>query len=112
EAIDLIVNCQLKRCVDIAVLLVSSHMHVGMVCAAVGKAVNQPGIAVEIKDYGLVDSKQTVEVSVTHTVRMFAIRLQPEQVNDVDKADFKIGKLGAQQCYCSQCFLGRYVSSR
>src|SRR5271163_2856758 len=47
EAIDLIIDCQLQRSVDIALLLVSTHMQVGMVVSVVRQAMNQPWIAVE-----------------------------------------------------------------
>jgi hypothetical protein len=39
-------------------------MQVPVVCAAVGETVNQPGIAMEVKDDRLVDRKERIEVRI------------------------------------------------
>ena len=42
KPIRLIVNCQFHPCVDVAFFFVATNMRVPVVCAAVGKTVNQP----------------------------------------------------------------------
>src|SRR5271165_6272216 len=57
EPVGLVVNGQFHRRVDVAFFFVSPHMQVTVVGAAIGEAVNQPGIAVEVEDYRLVGRK-------------------------------------------------------
>ena len=47
--------------VDIALLLVPAHMQ-SLVLAAVGQAMNQPGITVEVENDRLVDREQRIEI--------------------------------------------------
>ena len=44
EAVDLIVDREFQRRVDVALLLVAAHVHVVVIGAAVGELVNQPRI--------------------------------------------------------------------
>ena len=46
ETVDLVLDCELQRGVDVAALLVAAHLEVVVVGAPVGGAVDQPGIAV------------------------------------------------------------------
>ena len=80
--------------------------------AAVGQAVNQPRIAVEVEDDRLVDGEQRIEVAVGQPVRMLGAGLQLEQVDDVDEADLQVGELLAQQRRRGQRFLRRDVAGR
>ena len=64
EAVDLIVDGKLQWRVDIALFLVSAHVQVLAVGPPVGQAVDQPGVAVEIENDRLVDSKQAVEITI------------------------------------------------
>src|SRR5215470_3720977 len=64
ESVRLVVDCQLHRCVDVPLLLITPYVQVPMVCAAVGETVNQPGITMEIEDDRLVDGKERIEVRV------------------------------------------------
>ena len=64
EPVRLVVDCQLHGRVDVAFFLVTSHMQVAVVCAAVGETVNQPGIAMEVKDDRLVVGKERIEVRI------------------------------------------------
>jgi hypothetical protein len=49
EAIDLVVDSQLHRRVDVAFLFVSTHMEI-LVLAGICEAMDQPGIPVEIEN--------------------------------------------------------------
>src|SRR5688572_15863630 len=67
-----------------------------MVRPVVRQAMNQPGITMEIKDDGLVSCEQTVEVAVAQTVWVFQVRLQLEQIHDVDETNPEVRKFPAQ----------------
>ncbi len=64
ESINLVSNCQLQRCVDIAFLLVAPDMNALLIGAPVGQLVNQPRVAMEVKNYGLVWGKQSVKIHI------------------------------------------------
>ena len=64
ESVRLVIDCQLHRCVDVALLLVTPYVKVPMVRAAVGETVNQPGITMEVEDDRLVDGKERIEIRV------------------------------------------------
>ena len=93
EPVGLVVNCQFHWRVDVALLFVTAHMQVSVVRAAVGEAVNQPGIAVEVKDDRLVRRKQRIEVRIRQAMWMFCARLQLEQINHVDESDLQVGEI-------------------
>ena len=57
ESVDFVLNRQFQRCVDTAFFFITADMQVFMVVAAIGKAVYQPGIAVEIEKDGFVQRK-------------------------------------------------------
>ena len=61
-----------------------------MISPPVGEPMYQPWVAMEVEDDRFVRGKQAVEVAVTQTVRMLSVRLQLEQVNHIDEADFQI----------------------
>src|SRR5208283_2921815 len=63
ESIGLVVDRQLHRSVDIAFLLVPSHVQ-SLVPPTVGQAVNQPRITMEVENDGLVKCKQRIEIAV------------------------------------------------
>ena len=63
EAINLVVDGQLHWSVDVAFLLVTPHMQ-SLVLSAVGQAVNQIWIAVEIENDRLVGSEQGSEIRI------------------------------------------------
>src|SRR6266436_1420917 len=78
EAIGLIANGEFQRRVDVALLLVAAHVNVVLALPAVGEAVDQPRVTVKVKDHGLVRSKNGLELTVRHTVRVLSMRHQPE----------------------------------
>src|SRR5215471_17422064 len=93
EAVDVVVDGELKRRVDVASFFVSPHVHIVVVMAAVCQPVNQPWIAVEVEDHGLVESEQGIEVFVGKSVRMLGAGLELEQVDYIDEANPDIRKL-------------------
>src|SRR5262249_26653985 len=84
EPINLVFNRQLQRRVDVAALFVPAYVQVLMVVPVVAQPVNQPGIAMKIEYNRLVHCEQTVKVTVAEAMRMLAIRLQLEEIQDVD----------------------------
>jgi len=61
-----------------------------MVGAAIGEAMDEPGIAMESEHNGLVLGEERVEVVIAQAVRMFARGLEFHQVHDVDDADLQL----------------------
>jgi hypothetical protein len=57
EAIDLIVDRQLHRRIDVAFLLIAAYMYVAVILAAVCQPMDQPWIAMEIEDDRFIGSK-------------------------------------------------------
>ena len=110
EAVYLIFDGQFERSVDVASLLIAAHVQVLVVCPAIGKPVNQPGIAVEIKDDRFVCGEQAVEVSITQAVRVLPVRLQLEEINDVDEANPQVVELFAQDRRGGQRLLRRNIT--
>ena len=64
ETVDLVVDGQFQRCVDVALLLVPAHVHVFMIGAAVSQPVDQPRVTVKIEDDRFIQRKQAVEVGI------------------------------------------------
>jgi hypothetical protein len=100
KAVNLVVDCQLHRCSDVAFFLVSTCVHVAVAGATICQAVNQPGVAMEIENDRFVDGEQGVEIPISQPVRMFCARLQFEQVNDIDVTDLEIGLSSTPACAC------------
>ena len=80
-----------------ALLLVATHMNPGVVGAAVGQAVDEPGIPVIGEDDRLVRGEDHVELAVGQAVRMLGLVLQPHQVHDVDEPHLQFREVPAQQ---------------
>ena len=64
KAIQVVAHRHIERCGGSALFFVSPHMQVVMVGAAVGQAVNQPGVAVISEYDGLVCGEQDIEILV------------------------------------------------
>ena len=73
-----------------------------LVLAAVGQAVNQPGITVEVENDRLVGGEQRIEIRIGQPVRMFRARLQLEKVDHVNETDLQVREFLAQQHRCGQ----------
>jgi hypothetical protein len=50
-------------------------MQVAVVCAPIGEAVNQPGIAMEVKNDGLVSGEERIKVRIRQSMWMLRARL-------------------------------------
>ena len=50
EPVDLVLDGKLQHCVDVALLLVASHVQIAVVRSPVGQPVDQPWVAVEVED--------------------------------------------------------------
>jgi len=74
---------------DRSFFLVTAHVQVVVVRAAIRQPVNQPRIAVIREDDRLVFREQLIEVDVAQPVRMLGRRLQLHQIDDVDDADLQ-----------------------
>ena len=81
-----------------------------MVGAAVSELVNQPGVAMKVENDRLIDGEQAVKVPVGQAVEVFGLRLQLEQVDDVDETDFDFGKVLPEQGGRRQGLHGRDVA--
>jgi hypothetical protein len=71
KAVEVVEHHHVERRGRGALLLVAAHMQVGVVGAAVGQAVDQPGIAVVGEQDRLVGGEQRVEIPLRQAVRMF-----------------------------------------
>jgi hypothetical protein len=60
----LIVNRQIHGGVNVSFLFVAAHMQVPMIFAPVSETVNQPGIAMEVKDDRLIGGEERVKVRI------------------------------------------------
>src|SRR5262249_44621972 len=89
EAINSILDRQFQRRIDIALFPVTVHVEVVMVRTAIGQTMNEPGISVEIENDRLIDAEKQIEVPIRQTVRMVGLRLQPQQVDDIDVSNLE-----------------------
>ena len=64
ETVDLVLDRQLHRGVDVALLLVAADVNVVVIGAAVGQAMDEPGIGMEVEDDGFVGREQCIEFTV------------------------------------------------
>ena len=91
EAIDLIIDRQLHRRVDVAAFLVATHVHVLMIGPPVGEPVNQPRVAMEVEDDRLVHGEQAVKVAITQPVRMLCVACNLNRSTTLMKRIFRSG---------------------
>ena len=64
ETIDLILDSQLQWGIDVALFHIAVDVDVGMIRAAVGQAVDQPRVSVEIEDDWFVSGKEQIEIRI------------------------------------------------
>ena len=98
EAVGLVQDRELQRCVDIALLLVAADVHIVVIGTAIGELVDERRVGVEVEDHRLVEREERVEFAVGQAVRMLALGHQAEEIDDVDEADFQVGAAFAQDC--------------
>ena len=90
EAVNVVVDGEFQRRIDVALLLVSAHMNVVVIRAPISQPMNELRISVEIEDDRLVDREKGIEIAVGQSMRMLAGRLQFEEIDHVDEANLKI----------------------
>src|SRR6476660_4296190 len=80
EAIGVIPDRKLQRSIDVTLFLVAADMDMVLTRSAIGEAVDQPRVPVEVKDYRLIRRENGLELTIRHTVRVLGVRHQPEKV--------------------------------
>lgn len=91
EPVRLVPDGQLQRRVDVALLLVPPHVQVQVGPGPlVGQPVDQPGVAVEVEDDGLVGGEEGHPLGVRQAVRVVVVADELEQVDAVDAADLEV----------------------
>ena len=96
EAVQIVEHHHVEGCRRGAAFLEAAHVQVLVIGAAIGEPVDQPRIAVVGEDDGPVAGEERVELAVRQAMRVFRIRLQPHQVDDVDHPDGQLRQFGAQ----------------
>lgn len=110
-SVGLVTDGKLERGVNVALLLVTTNTHALLSLALVGKTVNQPRVGVEVENNRLVIGKDGSVLSIGQTVRMVAIGLQLEQVDDIDEANLQLGKVLTKKGSSSKRFLRASVTA-
>ncbi len=110
-AVQVVQNHHVERSRGRAFFLVAAHVQVLVVRAAVGQAMDQPGVAVEREDDRLVLREETVEVLVAQAVRVFARWLELHQIHNVDHADFQFREVLAEQVHRGEGLQRRHVAA-
>jgi len=65
----------------------------------------------EGEDNRFVPGKELVEIRVTQPVRVFGLRLQLHEVDDVNNANFQVGQLLADDGDGSERFQRRHIAA-
>jgi hypothetical protein len=107
-----IANGQLQRRIDVALLLVATHVNVVLMRPVVGEPVDQPGVGVEVEDDRPVRGEERLELAIGQPVRMFRIRHQPEQIHHIYEPDLDVGQVLAKQGACSLLIYSASLSRR
>ena len=64
KTINLVIDRQFQRCVDITLLLVTAHMQIFVIGSAIGETVNQPRITVEVENDWLISGEQRIKIAI------------------------------------------------
>src|SRR4029077_13280179 len=72
---------------------------------------NEPRVAVEGEDDGLVRSEQRVEIVIREAMRMLALRLELHEIYDVDDTHLQVGRVMPEEIDGSQSLQCRHVSA-
>lgn len=112
EAIRLVADGQLKRGVNVTLLVVTTDVDMLVAGSLVGETMHHPGVAVEVEDDGSVVSEQADPLLVGHTVRVVDVVDQLEQINNVDDADLEIREVLQEQIHGSNGLVGGDITAR
>jgi hypothetical protein len=88
---------ELQWGINVTFLPVSTHKHVVLTLTAICETVNQPRVRMEIEDARSVLGEDGLPLMCFETVRVLARINELEQVDDVDKADFEVREMCAQE---------------
>ena len=77
----------------------------------IGQPMDEPRVAVEGEDDVLVPGEKGVVLGIAQTMGVFARRLQPHEVDDVDHPDLQIGQMFAKDRDGRQDFQRRRVTA-
>jgi isoamylase len=89
---------------DGAFFFVAADVQIIVRGAAIGEPVDQPGVAVIGKNDRFVEGEHGIELGIGEPVRILAVGLQGHQIDDIDDADFDVGKMLAQEIDSGQSF--------
>src|SRR6476620_10981589 len=84
KSIEIVHHHHVERRACRAFFLVAAHVQILVVCPPVRESMDQPGVAVEGEHDRLVLGEERNELPVTQAMRMLALRLQSQQVDDID----------------------------
>src|SRR5664280_1096194 len=96
KAVEVVEHHHVERRGRRALLLVSAHVDVVVVGAAVGQPVDQQRVAVVGEDHRATRREQGVELLVGEAVRVLAVGLQAHQVDDVEDPHLQVGQLSSE----------------
>lgn len=76
--------------IDTALLLIAAYMQIAVVMTAIGQAMDEPGVTVEVEDDGLVHGEQAIEIAIAETVGVFLRWRYAEKIHHVDEAHLEV----------------------
>src|SRR3984893_8983867 len=109
EAVHIVQYRHIEGGRDRAFLLVSAHMQVHVVLAAVCEAMDEPWIPVEGEDDGFVLREERIEVGVAQPMRMLSVGLQSHQIHDIHDTDLQFRQRATQDRYRGEGFQRRHI---
>src|ERR1700751_3712330 len=112
EAVDLVFDREFQWRVDISLFLVAAYMHAFMVLPAIGQAMNEPGIAMEVENHRLVYREKRVKIAVGQPVRVVLNWLQLKQVHNIHVTNPQVWKFLTKQHNRRERFLSGSISCR
>lgn len=110
EAVDLILYAHIERRRDRAFFHIPEHMQIFIV-AGICQLMNESGIAVEVENNGFIFREDCIVIRIGKAVRMYAVRLQFHEVDDIHETDFQIGEIVAQNGGSRKRFERRGISA-
>src|SRR5205814_10184668 len=111
EAIKIIQHAHVERRRRRPFLFVAAYVNVRVTFTPISQPMNEPRIAVKGEDNRLVRREERVEFVVGQTMRMLARRLQLHQIDNIDDADFQLGRVLSKEVDGSERLQGRHVAA-
>nr|POE99400.1 hypothetical protein CFP56_52792 [Quercus suber] len=111
ESITLVPDGEFERRIDVALLLVSPHVHEPLTLTVVGQAMHEPRVRVEVEHHRLVVGEDGGILLVCESVWMIAVRDELEEIHHVDEPNLEIGEIFTQKGGRRKRFLSRCVTT-